>query len=81
MNISRTVPKLGPETEDEIRRYEDAARRRENRKLEHKRRTAVKTTQPPGRFSRETLVGAPFNAFFWLEWEAQFRVVTQFPGG
>src|SRR5271169_6145961 len=36
------IPKLGPETDDEIRRYEDAARRRENRKLEHERRTAAK---------------------------------------
>jgi acyl-CoA hydrolase len=36
------VPKLDPETEDEIRRYEDAGRRRENRKLEHDRRMAAK---------------------------------------
>ena len=32
------VPKLEPETDDEVRRYEDAGRRRENRKLEHERR-------------------------------------------
>src|SRR5277367_1131539 len=36
------VPKLEPETEDEIRRYEDAGRRRENRKLEHERCTVAK---------------------------------------
>ena len=43
----RSVPvsKLEPETEDEIRRYEDAGRRRENRKLEHERRTAAKATR------------------------------------
>jgi acyl-CoA hydrolase len=43
----RSVPvsKLEPETEDEIRRYEDAARRRENRKLEHERRMAAKAVR------------------------------------
>src|SRR5277367_4915953 len=39
------VPKLDPETENEIRRYEDAARRRQNRKLEHDRRMASKATR------------------------------------
>jgi acyl-CoA hydrolase len=39
------VPKLEPETEDEIRRHEDAARRRENRKLEHERRIAAKAAR------------------------------------
>ena len=39
------VPKLEPETEDEIRRYEDAGRRRENRKLEHERRMAAKAAR------------------------------------
>ena len=36
------VPKLQPETEDEVRRYEDAGRRRENRKQEAERRKAAK---------------------------------------
>lgn len=34
------VPKLQAESEEELRRYEDAGRRRENRKLEHERRMA-----------------------------------------
>jgi acyl-CoA hydrolase len=43
----RSVPvsKLEPETDDEIRRYEDAGRRRENRKLEHERRMAAKAAR------------------------------------
>jgi acyl-CoA hydrolase len=43
----RSVPvaKIQPETEDEIRRYEDAGRRRENRKIEHDRRTAAKAAR------------------------------------
>jgi acyl-CoA hydrolase len=36
------VPKLLPETEEEVRRYEDAGRRRENRKQEAERRKAAK---------------------------------------
>jgi acyl-CoA hydrolase len=39
------VPKLEPETDDEIRRYEDAGRRRENRKVEHERRLAAKAAR------------------------------------
>ncbi len=39
------VPKLEPETEDELRRYEDAGRRREGRKVEHERRTAAKAAR------------------------------------
>ena len=39
------IPKLEPENEDEVRRYEDAGRRRENRKLEHDRRTASKAAR------------------------------------
>jgi acyl-CoA hydrolase len=43
----RSVPvsKLEAETEDEIRRYEDAGRRRESRKLEHERRVAAKAAR------------------------------------
>ncbi len=43
----RSVPvsRLEAETDDEIRRYEDAARRRENRKLEHERRLAAKAAR------------------------------------
>jgi acyl-CoA hydrolase len=43
----RSVPvsKLQPETEDEIRRYEDAGRRRENRKLEAERRKAARAAR------------------------------------
>ena len=39
------VPGLGPETDDEIRRYEDAGRRREGRKTEHERRMAAKASR------------------------------------
>jgi acyl-CoA hydrolase len=39
---STPVPQLLPETDEELRRYEDAGRRRENRKLEHERRMASK---------------------------------------
>jgi acyl-CoA hydrolase len=39
------VPKLVPETEEQIRRHEDAGRRRENRKLEHERRMASKAAR------------------------------------
>ncbi len=36
------VPPLQPDTEEELRRFDDAGRRRENRKLEHERRTATR---------------------------------------
>ena len=36
------VPKLLPETDEEVRRYEDSGRRRENRKQEAERRKAAK---------------------------------------
>jgi len=36
------VPKLEPQTEEEIRRHNDAGRRRENRQREHEHRTASK---------------------------------------
>src|SRR5271169_1244586 len=39
------VPKLQPETDEEKRRYEDAGRRRENRKIEHERRLAAKAAR------------------------------------
>src|SRR5271170_5232699 len=39
------VPKLQPETDEEIRRYEDAGRRRENRKHETERRLASKASR------------------------------------
>lgn len=39
------VPQLEPETEDEIRRYEDAGRRRENRKHETERRLASRASR------------------------------------
>ncbi len=41
----RSVPvsKLQPESEEELRRYEDAGHRRENRKREHERRMASKS--------------------------------------
>jgi acyl-CoA hydrolase len=39
------VPQLEPETEEEIRRYEDAGRRRETRKHEAERRRAAKATR------------------------------------
>jgi acyl-CoA hydrolase len=38
----QTVPPLKPETPDEIRRYEDALRRREHRERESARRKAAK---------------------------------------
>jgi acyl-CoA hydrolase len=48
------VPKLQPETEEEMRRYEDAGRRRENRKLEHERRLASKAARNHHAASAET---------------------------
>jgi acyl-CoA hydrolase len=36
------VPQLEPETEEETRRFDDAGRRRENRRREHDLRTAAK---------------------------------------
>jgi acyl-CoA hydrolase len=39
------VPKMLPETEEEIRRYEDAGRRRENRQREHELRMAIKSNR------------------------------------
>jgi acyl-CoA hydrolase len=36
------VPGMAPESEEEVRRFNDAGRRRENRKLEHERRLAIK---------------------------------------
>ncbi len=47
------VPKLEPETDDEIRRYEDAGRRRENRKVEHERRMAAKAARNHNRAPAE----------------------------
>jgi acyl-CoA hydrolase len=43
----RSVPVLGlePQTEDELRRYEDAGRRREARKVEHERRASAKAAR------------------------------------
>lgn len=38
--IPQRVPELAPETPDEIRRYNDALRRREHREAEHARRKA-----------------------------------------
>jgi acyl-CoA hydrolase len=51
----RNVPvsKLDPENEEEVRRYEDAGRRRENRKLEHDRRTAAKADRDHQQASAE----------------------------
>jgi acyl-CoA hydrolase len=40
------VPKLQPETEEEVRRYEDAGRRRENHKREQERRLATRNHHP-----------------------------------
>jgi len=36
------VPQLKPETPDELRRYDDALRRREHREREHERRKQAK---------------------------------------
>jgi acyl-CoA hydrolase len=44
------VPRMEPEGEEEIRRFNDAARRRENRQVEHERRLAIKA----GRLPRST---------------------------
>ena len=41
------VPRMEPEGEEEIRRFNDAARRRENRQVEHERRLAIKAGRLP----------------------------------